>query len=506
MKVLTRVWYDASAQYGEIPFLYDEDRMYTNREAIGEAERIRDILLARGLKPGERVVVSMPNRAEVLMIYQGAMMAGATIVPVLYLLGESEMMHIFANAEPRAVFCDRSAAAKALAAGQSLGIAPWWISVDRDTDGFEYLGDLPVTETVPDPPLVQEDDIAVILYTSGTTGNPKGVMLTHQNLYGNARQVIASGEREERTVTLGVLPLAHIFGFTVSTVTAMLGGAIVIFRKWDVEQVFAAIERYRVRSFSAVPAMIYAMVHSPFTERYDLSSLESVSSGSAPLPVPLLEAFRERFGAEVYEGYGLSEAAPVVSGHRRGMPVKPGTVGVPIEGVEVKIVDFEGRDVPVGEVGELWVRGENVTPGYYRNPDATAQVLRPGGWLATGDMARRDPDGYLTIVDRKKDVIIRGGFNIYPRDLEEVLLRHPSVAEAAVVGVPSERLGEEPVAFIVPRPGQPWDEMELIRYCAERLARYKVPRAVYPVDALPRNGVGKVLKTTLRQWAQTDPS
>lgn len=502
MQVLTRVLADNVRQYGEYPFLYDQERVISNRQALAEAEGIRDLLLDSGVHFGDRVMVTMPNRAEVLSAYQGALMAGAIVVPVMHLLEEPEIRHILADSQPHAVFLDRHTAEKVGTAARHAGAAPELFSVDSGVQGLPSLAQalqgagLGLHRNVE----VAENDVAVILYTSGTTGKPKGVMLTHKNLYSNARQV-AEDNPSDRSATLGVLPLAHVYGFTVTTINAMLGGSIVLFPRFEAEKVFQAIERYRVKMFSAVPAMIYAMVYSPARSHYDLSSLEYVSSGSAPCPVALIEAFQSAFRADVLEGYGLSEAAPVVSGHRRGMPVKPGTVGVPVSGVDVRIVGGDGQDLPSGEIGELWIRGDNVTPGYYRNPDATREVLHGGGWLATGDMASIDPDGYLSIVERKKDIIIRGGFNIYPRDVEEVLLRHPDVAEAAVVGMPSDRMGEEAVAYVVAKPGSRAQPEEILEHASRFLARYKLPRHVVVVDALPKNGVGKIIKKTLREWA-----
>ncbi len=501
MEILTRVLKDNIREFGESAFLYDGAKTYSNVQTLHEAERIRDLLISQGIQRGDRVFVSMPNRAEVFFVYQGAMMAGAVVVPVMYLLGQPEMAHIMRDAEPRAVFTDESSLQKVLAAADQAHITPETWSADP-TSVVPSLSTLPSVRKAsgPDP---KAGDVAVILYTSGTTGAPKGVMLTHKNLYANATQVIQASPDRDRGVTLGVLPLAHIFGFTVSTVTAMLGGSVVIFRKFDVEEVFEAIQRHRVRTFAAVPAMLYAMVVSPHAISYDLSSLETVSCGSAPCPVPLIEAFRAKFHAEVLEGYGLSEAAPVVSGHRRGMPIKPGTVGVLVPGVKARIVDFDGRDLPRGDVGELWVRGDNVSPGYFRRPEATREVLDNEGWLRTGDVGFFDEDGYLTIVDRKKDVIIRGGFNIYPRDVEEVLMRHPGIAEVAVVGAFSERLGEEAVAFVTAKPGAMLEESEVLAFVARALARYKVPKEIRVVDALPRNAVGKIMKRTLKEWLQS---
>ena len=512
-QLLTQVLPDNIAAFGTYPLLYDGPRTFTNVQTQSHAERIGRLLADLGIRPGDRVVVSLPNAAEVIFAYYGVLDCGAIIVPVMFLLTPPEFTHILRDSEAKAVLTDATVLPKIVAAAAGLeqppavvvmGPAP--IPADFDSSGLRVVrydpdaSGPPYDTAVPRPDLA-EDDVAVILYTSGTTGRPKGVMLTHRNLYGNAFNLVQLNTDRRRETTLGVLPLAHVYGFTAATVTLMVGGSLVIMARFDPKAVFEAIERFRIRSFAAVPAMIYAMVHSPDADRYDLSSLESVSSGSAPLPVSLLEAFRARFHAEVYEGYGLSEAAPVVTGHRRGMPVKPGTVGVPIPGVEIRIVDEQGRDLPPGAVGELWARGVGVMKGYYRNPEATEAVLTPDGWLATGDMARVDEDGYVTIVDRKKDLIIRGGFNIYPRDVEEVLTRHPGVLEAAVVGIPSERLGEEAVAFVVRRNPTVTEE-ELVAYCREHLAPYKAPSRIFFADVLPKNGVGKVLKAELKTRAR----
>lgn len=511
-QLLTRVLPDNIAAFGPYPLLYDGARTFTNVEAQNHAERVSRLLTALGVGPGDRVVVSMPNAAEVIFAYYGVLGAGAVIVPVMFLLQPPEFTYILRDSGAKAVLTDATVLPKITTAAAGLEhppavvvMGPQDIPADADTRGLHVVrydpdaSGPPYDGAAPAPELA-EDDIAVILYTSGTTGRPKGVMLMHRNLYGNAANLVQLSDRQRET-TLGVLPLAHVYGFTAATVTLMVGGSLVIMARFDPKAVFEAIERFRIRSFAAVPAMIHAMVHSPDADRYDLSSLESVSSGSAPLPVSLLEAFRARFHAEVYEGYGLSEAAPVVTGHRRGMPVKPGTVGVPIPGVEIRIVDEQGRDLPPGEVGELWVRGVGVMKGYYQNPEATRAVLTPDGWLATGDMARVDADGYVTIVDRKKDLIIRGGFNVYPRDVEEVLASHPGVLEAAVVGIPSERLGEEAVAWVVRRDPALTEE-ELVAYCRDRLAHYKAPSRIFFADQLPKNGVGKVLKTELRARAR----
>ncbi|KPV44265.1 class I adenylate-forming enzyme family protein [Alicyclobacillus ferrooxydans] len=495
-------------QFGEYPFLYFGDKTYTNVDTRNLANQMAATLAGLGVHPGDRVMVCMPNLPEVVIGYQAVIRAKAIIVPVMYLLHQQEIAFIMEDSETKVVLTSEAMLDKVTAAAAAATRPPRVIVVDGPSrDGAQGLYDLmgqakseqdPGDGDRDDAP--KDDDIAVILYTSGTTGKPKGVCLTHKNLYSNADSSARNGERERGT-TIGVLPLAHVYGLTVANICYLTGSSIVVFSKFDTVSVFEAIERYKVRGFSGVPAMVHAMVMDPRSEHYDLSSLEFVGSGSAPLPLALSQAFKNKFGAEVYEGYGLSEAAPVVTAHRRDIPHKQGSVGVPIPGVEIRIVDDSGNELPPGEVGELIVKGDNVTPGYYKNEAASRAALRDG-WLYTGDLGKIDEDGYLFIVDRKKDLIIRGGFNIYPRDLEELLLRHAAVSEAAVIGVPSERMGEEVVAYVVPKPGTEPTEDELLVYCQEHLAKYKTPRRVLVVEGLPRNGVGKILKTKLKELAR----
>lgn len=489
--------------FGEYPFLYFGEKEYTNLETLHFANQLANALRNWGVAAGDRVLVCMPNCPEVLVSYQGITRAGAVIVPVLYVLHAQEIGYIIRNSEAKAVITSSHVLDKVQEACSNVPSPPKILVVDRPgdehtTNFYDLIQDEPAFLAHP-PENLTADDVAVILYTSGTTGKPKGVMLTHKNLYSNAANSASINQREPG-VTLGVLPLAHVYGLTVSNVCYLTGSSIVVFPKFDPAAVFEAIEKHRVQSFSAVPAMLHAMIHHPHASRYDLSSLEYVGSGSASLPLTIIDAFKQKFGADVYEGYGLSEAAPVVTAYREGMEYKPGSVGIPIPGVEIQVVDDAGNALPPGEVGELIVRGDNVTPGYHNNEEASRSALKDG-WLYTGDLAKIDEDGYLYIVDRKKDLIIHGGFNIYPRDVEELLLRHPAVLDAAVIGVPAEGLGEDVAAFVVLKSGQSVNDVKLILYCQEYLAKYKTPRYVYFVDALPRNGVGKILKMKLRQMA-----
>jgi long-chain acyl-CoA synthetase len=490
------------SKYGEYPFIFYKDKQYTNIETRKYADQIANGLQKLGVGKGDRVVVCMPNNPEVIISYQGITRSGAVIVPIMFTLHPKEIQYIIENCEAKVVISSSYTAENIKKAIDGLEVKP--VLVVADLPGNEdvlNLYDFMSAESADTKDDSNENDIAVILYTSGTTGNPKGVLLTHKNLYTNAANSAAHNETE-RGVTIGVLPLAHVYGLTISNTCYITGSSVVVFSRFDPEEIFRAIETYKVKAFSAVPAMIHAMVGSPHADRYDTSSLEWIGSGSAPLPIALLNGFRQKFGAKVFEGYGLSEAAPIVTAHNKKIEIKPGSVGIPIPGIKIKIVDQQGKEVPAGMVGELIVSGDNVTPGYYQNSEETKRVIKEG-WLFTGDMARVDNEGYLYIVDRKKDLVIRGGFNVYPRDIEELLNSHESVSEAAVVGVPDERMGEEIVACVVKKAGATPTEEELIHYCQDNLAKNKTPKRIVFMEALPRNGVGKILKTRLRETAAT---
>jgi long-chain acyl-CoA synthetase len=361
------------------------------------------------------------------------------------------------------------------------------------TSGQTAVGDFLSPTSAASP-----DDIGVILYTSGTTGRPKGVVLSHRSLLSNAM----AGRGPEREVRdeetqLAVLPLAHAYGILVANVFFLRGVSIVAHPRFDTGAVLSAIERYRIVSFAGVPAMFVALLYTPDADNYDTSSLQVCVSGSAPLPVAVLEAFEQKFGCRILEGYGLSEASAALTGHSLDIERRPGSVGKPLTDVEILVVDENDQPVPVGEVGEVIARGPNIMQGYYNMPEETQAALR-NGWLHTGDMGRLDEDGYLYIVERKKDLIIRGGLNVYPRDVEEVLNRHPAVIESAVIGIPSESMGEEVKAFVVTR--EPVDAETLKAFCQASLANYKTPSEIEFINMLPRNAVGKIDKKELRSF------
>lgn len=506
--LLSKLLSDNIERVGEYPFLMFGEKSYTNVELDQLSNDFAAYLCSRNIKNGERVIVCLPNCPEVIISYQAILKSSNIVVPVLFTLNPNEIRFIVDDSQAEAIITSSALLPSILQSIQTLWKKPLIIVADRigDTaipDGVHVVELYQALKENNDQRITvaerKETDLAVILYTSGTTGRPKGVMLTHQNLYASALAGadLMRGQMEEQT-TVVALPLAHSFGFTAMNTYLLLGSSVVILARFDVDEMFKAIEKHRIKTFAAVPAMVYAMVMSPNTNQYDFSSLEGILSSSAPLPLSIMQAFEHKFGAKVWEGYGLSEAAPVVSGQWKGMKTKPGSVGPKISIMEAKIVDLDGNPLPLGEVGELIVKGPNVTPGYYRLEEETRKTI-VNGWLHTGDLAKMDEDGYIYIVDRKKDLIIRGGQNVFPRDVEEVVSAHPDVAEVAVVGVPDERMGEQIIAYIVKKPNNQLTEDNIISLCQEKLAKYKTPKQVFFIDQLPRNGVGKILKRKLAE-------
>jgi long-chain acyl-CoA synthetase len=517
-----RFLYDLSIyncqKYGPFKSLIYEDgeevQEYTNVEIAKEATQLAVGLRRLGIEKGDRIIVMMLNCPEVIISYQAIARAGAIIIPVLPLLKGPEVHYIAENSAAKAVITNPIFLPLLRNALADVPTMRHIISTDRESEERDesgtytvraykdvitrgaafadhYLEDLEEVSLTPDEP-------AAILYTSGTTGHPKGVVLTHRNVVSNAAssRSVEEGTPSIHEVHLAVLPLAHAYGLVASNVGYLTGVVAVLHPRFDTTAVLSAIERYRVNTFAGVPAMFVALLYSPDTDKFDTGSLRYCVSGSAPLPLAILEGFEQKFGCPILEGYGLSEASAVLTGHSQDMPRKPGSVGKPISGVEILIVDANDKPLPVGEIGEVIARGPNIMQGYYHMPDETRVTLR-NGWLHTGDMGRFDADGYLYIVERKKDLIIRGGFNIYPRDIEEILNRHPAVIESAVVGIPSERMGEEVKAFVVTRTDV--DSETLKAYCRKSLANYKTPSEIEFVSALPRNAVGKIDKKELRR-------
>jgi len=490
---------ESLAKFGEYVALHFEGRDFTNAEQERAASRIAHALRRLGVGPGDRVVVMLPNCPEVIQSYGGILKAGAVIVPVIFLLGPEEVAHILAHSEAKVVITSSDMLWKVEPQLGTLPSLRHVMLVDGGGEGrvlalgAEIASEPDGFETVER----SDDDIAVILYTSGTTGRPKGVALSHGNLAANARSAAALFELDREDWAVATLPLSHSYGLTLMNAGHLLGTRAVLLRWFHPEGVLQAIQDFRAVSMSGVPTMFVYLLNYPDAGRFDTSSMRVWGSGAAPLPVELVEPFERKFGGKLMEGYGLTEAAPVVSAHRLSGVRKLGSVGQPIPGVEVTIRDDDDRAQPTGEVGEVCVRGANVMLGYYRDPEETVRTVR-GGWLRTGDMGRLDGDGFLFIVERKKDLIIRGGFNIYPREVEEVLYAFPKIAEAAVIGRPDPLMGEDVIAFVVLRDGETATPEDVLAFCESRLTRYKCPKEIRLVGALPKSPIGKILRKELR--------
>ena len=447
--------------------------------------RVAGRLHQLGIAPGDPIGIMLPNVAEFPVLYYGALRAGAAMVPMNPLLKEREVAHYLGDSGARFVFAAPAAADEAAAGAAGAGatcIAVTGTFLD-DVQGWPAR-----REVAPRA----DDDTAVLLYTSGTTGTPKGAELTHANMRNNA-EVTASTllALTPDDVVMGCLPLFHSFGQTCALNAAVLVGAgVTLIPRFDAAAALKVIARDRVTVFEGVPTMYTALLHTDVGA--DTSTLRVCISGGAALPVEVLHGFAAKFGTQILEGYGLSETSPVASFNRLGH-AKPGSIGYAVDGVELRVVDADGNDVPLGEVGEIAIRGHNVMKGYWKRPEATADAIREG-WFHTGDMGTKDEDGFFYIVDRKKDLIIRGGFNVYPREIEEVLYEHPAVLEAAVIGLPHPTHGEEVGAAAVLKPGATATSEELRDYVKARVAAYKYPRHVWFADALPKGPTGKILK------------
>jgi long-chain acyl-CoA synthetase len=487
----------------------------TYGELNAAADKVAAGLHALGIRAGEHVALCCPNVPWFPIAYFGILKAGAVVVPLNVLLKPREIAYHLKDSHAKACLAfegtpDLPIGEMAKAACAEAG-CPNFIVMPRDAAAASGQ-DVTLPSVMRDaasfqPPRRDSHDTAVILYTSGTTGHPKGAELTHGNMVSNAVACHdmfdpAFDGESGQNVTLITLPLFHSTAQTTQMNAGLYGGfRLVLMPRFDAAAVLDTFSRERIGLWVAVPTMYWALLQHARTTAIDLSgaaaSLKLCASGGAPMPVEVLHDFERTFGVRILEGYGLSETAPVVSFNQLQRPSKPGTVGLPIFGVEMRCVDEHDAALPPGERGEVVVRGPNVMKGYYDRPDATADALR-GGWFRTGDIGRIDSEGYLAIVDRKKDMILRGGFNVYPREVEDVLMRHPAVALAAVVGTPDERLGEEVKAFVVPRAGSAITADELIAWARAEMAAFKYPRSVEFRDALPMSATGKILKRELR--------
>jgi long-chain acyl-CoA synthetase len=451
--------------------------------------RVAGLLAARGIGPGAAVGLMVPNVPHFPVAYYGILRAGAVVVPLNVLLKPREIAYHLGDAGARALFAwhgfaEEASAGAAEAGAELIEVAP---------GAFDEL--IASADPVTDVHTRDGGDVAVVLYTSGTTGQAKGAELTHDNLRENARISAESLFRMTADdVLLGALPLFHVFGQTCCmNAAAHVGARLVLLPRFEPMAALAAMDRERVSVFMGVPTMYMALLAAREEAGADTSALRLCVSGGASLPVEVMRAFEEAFACPVLEGYGLSETSPVASFNTLDRPRKPGSIGVPIDGVEMTVVDDADLPLGPGQVGEVVIRGHNVMRGYRGRPEATAEAMR-GGWFHTGDLARTDEEGYFFIVDRKKDMVLRGGMNVYPREIEEVLYEHPAVREAAVVAVPHPTLGEEVGAAVVLREGAEASADELREFVRGQVAAFKFPRAVWFLDSLPKGPTGKILK------------
>lgn len=495
--------------YPERPALVIGKTTISHGQLDAMARRFAAALHGLDIKRGQHVALMLPNVPQFVIAYFGAHYAGCPVVPLNVLLSGPEVAYHLRDSdavalvawegfgEPARTGFDRVDHCKHLIIAKA---DPTDVSAQEGTLNMTAL--LGAATPIEDLPPTQADDTAVILYTSGTTGQPKGAELSHINLIYNA--MFTRGpllKMTPETVALVTLPLFHSFGQTVLQNAALgAGGSLVLLPRFTPQDALGLMQQHRVNIFAGVPTMYFAMLHHPGAEQYDLSTLERCVSGGSAMPVEVMKAFDEKYGVNILEGYGLSETAPVASFNILERPKKPGSIGLPIHDVELRLVDEQGKVVTETDTpGEIWIFGPNVMKGYYNKPEATAAAIDEHGWFKSGDIATRDADGYYYIVDRKKDMLIRGGFNVYPREVEEVLYAHPAVAEAAVIGVPHERHGEEVKAILALKPGQEASAEDIIEYCKGQLAAYKYPRIVEFRDSLPKGATGKILKRVLRE-------
>jgi long-chain acyl-CoA synthetase len=481
---------DTALEHPDRTALKLDDLELTYAELDEASARVAGLLAGMGIQPGDRVGIMLPNVPYFPMAYYGILRAGGVVVPMNVLLKERETTFYLSDPGAKAVFAWHDFAGAAEAGAGEAGAE---CVVVRPG---EFEGLLAGAEALTDVVDRSGDDTAVILYTSGTTGQPKGAELTHSNLARNVEvtreTLITAGEED---VILGALPLFHSFGQTCGMNVAVAGGAcLTLIPRFDPGKALEIVERDRVTIFEGVPTMYAALLNHPERERFDVSTLRLCVSGGAAMPLEVMRGFEEAFGAIVLEGYGLSETSPVASFNHPDRERKPGSIGTPIAGVEMRVMGDAGEEVPMGEPGEVAIRGHNVMKGYWKRPDATAAAIDADGWLKTGDIAKVDADGYFYIVDRKKDLIIRGGYNVYPREVEEVLYEHPAVREVAVVAVPHPELGEEVGAAVALCEGSETTTDELRDYVKSQVAAYKYPRVIWTVDELPKGPTGKILK------------
>lgn len=508
--------------------LYFQNNTITFKQLDDMVSRFASALYALGVKPGDKVAFLLPNLVQTVAGMYGAFRAGAIAVMNNPLYTDHELEHQFNDSGSTLLVCLDLLTPRMIQLRARTGIGKIVSCHIRDylkfplkqlfpiakkdmhkptpqaVDMYEFTDLIKKHKPITDPPKLSMEDTAVLMYTGGTTGVSKGVQLTHGNLSSNCQQGAAwfPAFEEGKEVVIGALPLFHSFGLTtVMNMAIYSGWANALIPKPEPKTILDAIDKYKATYIPAVPTLYNGMINYPDLKNYSLKSLKACFSGGAPLPMETIKAFEEATGAQICEGYGLTETSPVTHINPYGGKTKPGTIGLPLPNTQAKLVDvddYEKEITEIGQAGEICLKGPQIMKGYINRPDETAATLKDG-WLLTGDIAVVDEEGYFSIVDRKKDMIISGGFNIYPRDVDEVLFAHPKILEACVIGVPDEYSGERIKAFVVMKDGQVAAPEEIIEYCKERLVKYKVPKYVEFVTDLPKSAVGKILRKELRK-------
>lgn len=474
------------------------ERDITYRDLDEQSNRVANGLLKLGVGKGDRVCMLMDNSPEFYYTYFGIIKIGGIAGPVNCWWQIGEIQYLLKDSGAVALFCDhnyRGHIDKIIDGTPDLKHV-----IEREATDDRFLPfEKMLTESVELPAVeINPDDVSTIVYTSGTTGNPKGVLLTHRNILTNSWQASLLANIDENDVIMCFLPLFHVNGLVITGTSPLTKGSqIVLRRNFSASEFWECVAKYRVSIFSGVPTVYQILLNTPGFEGLDVSSLRYGVCGAAPMPVDTIRKFEETFNMIIVEGYGLTESTAGATANPIDGVRKIGSIGIPFAGTEIRILDEEDKEVPQGEVGEICIRGDNVMKGYFNKPEDTAQTLH-GGWLHTGDMAYKDEDGYLFIVDRKKEMIIRGGENIYPKELEGIICRHPDVAEVAVVGVPDAIYGEEVMACLVLHPDRVLTEEAFQDWCGTNMASYKVPKYVNIRTSLPRNILGKLLKKELK--------
>ncbi|MGD0021834.1 MAG: AMP-binding protein [Smithellaceae bacterium] len=478
-----------------------EGQEITNMQMDRAAKKLGNALKKLGVKRGDRVIMQMQNCPQVLQAFQAIWKIGAITIPINYLVGQEEINFIYKDSGANTVITSPEYLDKVKIGQSKVPGVKNIIIVAPEAPAGTYLFQKLLDESSDKLDIVKtaDDDVAALIYTSGTTGTPKGVMMTHYGLYFVAKSQQDTTNLAQDLVTIAVLPLCHSFG------VAMMNGAflryhgkVIIMRQFNLEQLFSNIQKYKVQSVPAVPTMYVYMLLYPDAAKYDVSSVKNWVSGSAPLSLDTWKQFKEKFGGEIAEGWGLTEAGAGNAGQSHVALKKPGSIGIPMKGMEMKILDDNHKELPQGKEGEICLRGPMVMKGYWNLPEATVEVIK-NGWLHTGDIGYVDKDGYFFITDRKKDIIIKGGENISPRTIEEVLYGHACVVEAAVIGIKDPVYGEDIKAFVTLKPGQTATPEDIKEYCAGKLKKFFVPKEIVIMPALPKTLVGKILKKELRK-------